>query len=133
MQIDLIVRGFCCLRAGVPGLSDHIRVRSVLGRFLEHTRVYYFHNAGQEEFYIGSADWMVRNLDYRVEAITPIEDAAHRATIRDILDASLNDPNAWHLQPDGQWQRTGNRKEAEHTQEVLMRRTLEAAARQPRI
>jgi polyphosphate kinase len=133
VQIDLLVRGFCCLRAGVPGLSDNIRVRSVLGRFLEHTRIYYFHNAGQEEFYIGSADWMVRNLDYRVEAITPIEDAAHRATIRDILDASLNDPNAWHLQSDGQWQRTGNRKEAEHTQEVLMRRTLEAASRQPRI
>ncbi|MFT3788467.1 MAG: polyphosphate kinase 1 [Tepidisphaeraceae bacterium] len=104
VKIDLIVRGFCCLIPGVPGLSENIRIISILGRFLEHHRIYYFHDGGLEEFYIGSADWMSRNLDYRVEAITPIEEPALRTTLKTILDTCLNDfGHAWELQQDGKW------------------------------
>lgn len=128
VRIDLVVRGFCCLRAGVPGLSENIRVVSILGRFLEHSRIYYFHNDGNEEYFIGSADWMVRNLDYRVEAITPIEDPAHRQTLREILDISLTDrAHAWSLRPDGAWQRvhdSSDGKNVEDTQETMMHRAL---------
>ena len=129
VKIELNVRGFCCLRAGVPGLSENIRVVSVLGRFLEHSRIYYFHNNGQEEFYIGSADWMVRNLDYRVEAITPIEDPAHQQTLREILDVTLNSAGyAWDLQPDGKWKRVlaAGDKSTPVTQDRLMQMALKA-------
>ncbi|WP_425330095.1 polyphosphate kinase 1 [Synechococcus elongatus] len=104
VEIDLIVRGVCCLRPGVPGLSDRIRVISIIGRFLEHSRIFSFHNNGQEEFFIGSADWMTRNLDRRVEAITPIEDEAIAAELRTILDLSLADDRlAWELLPTGEY------------------------------
>ena len=73
VKIELFVRGFCCLRPGVAGMSENIRIVSILGRFLEHSRIYYFLNGGAEEFFIGSADWMNRNLDWRVEAITPLK------------------------------------------------------------
>ncbi|MGN6505295.1 MAG: polyphosphate kinase 1 [Tepidisphaeraceae bacterium] len=128
VKIELIVRGFCCLRAGVAGLSENIRVVSVLGRFLEHSRIYWFANNGQEQFFLGSADWMVRNLDYRVEAIVPIEDAQHRNTLREILDVSLRDTaHAWTLQPDDTWRRvTPTQGAAECTQETLMQQTLRA-------
>ncbi len=128
VKIDLLVRGFSCLNAGVPGVSENIRVVSVLGRFLEHSRIYYFHNAGQEEFYIGSADWMVRNLDYRVEAITPIEDPSHQATLREILDISLNDKgHAWNLHVDGVWKRVDADPSQKHedTQDTLMHHALQ--------
>jgi polyphosphate kinase len=106
VQIDLIVRGFCTLRPGVPGMSDNIRVISILGRFLEHSRIYHFHNGGDEEYYIGSADWMVRNLDYRVEAVAPVESRELRLRLRDILDTCLADyGHAWDLHPDGKWTR----------------------------
>ena len=103
-RIDLIVRGFCCLRPGVPGMSENVRVVSILGRFLEHSRVFRFHNAGRPLHYIGSADWMVRNLDYRVEAITPVEDPAAQRRLDDLLDWALEArEHAWQLGGDGQW------------------------------
>jgi polyphosphate kinase len=104
VQIDLIVRGICCLRPGVPGISENIRVISVVGRFLEHSRIYYFHNQGKEEVYIGSADWMPRNLDRRVEAIVPIEDPELIKDLQEILAVMLADNRqAWELQPDGRY------------------------------
>jgi polyphosphate kinase len=108
VSIDLIVRGFCCLRPGVPGMSDNIRVISVIGRFLEHSRIFYFRNAATDdlagEFYIGSADWMYRNLLARVEATAPIENRPLRARCWDILQLMLHDHRqAWDMQPDGSY------------------------------
>jgi polyphosphate kinase len=92
VEIDLIVRGICALRPGVRGVSDRIRVRSIVGRFLEHSRIYYFANAGEEEIYIGSADWMPRNLYERVEVLVPLRDEFLRERVRrEILDAYLAD------------------------------------------
>jgi polyphosphate kinase len=92
VEIDLIVRGICALRAGVRGVSDHIRVRSIVGRFLEHSRIYYFANGGEEEIYMGSADWMPRNLYERVEVLVPLRDEMLRERVRhEILDAYLAD------------------------------------------
>ncbi|MEM0913141.1 MAG: polyphosphate kinase 1 [Planctomycetota bacterium] len=102
VAIELIVRGFCCLRPGVPGLSENIRVISVIGRFLEHSRIYRFHNAGQPEHFIGSADWMYRNLNNRVECITPIYEPDLKARLDEILAIVINDPRqAWDMKPDG--------------------------------
>ncbi|MEM9414370.1 MAG: polyphosphate kinase 1 [Planctomycetota bacterium] len=108
VRVDLIVRGFCCLRAGVPGLSDNIKVTSVIGRFLEHSRIYYFHNAGEPEFFTGSADWMYRNLNNRVECITPIYDPTHQRRLMEILEIMFaDDRQSWDMQPDGTYiQRT---------------------------
>ncbi len=104
VQIDLIVRGMCCLRPGVKEISENIRVISIVGRFLEHSRIYYFHNQGQEEIYIGSADWMPRNLDRRVEAITPVDDPDIAKDLQEILGIMLADNRqAWDLQPDGRY------------------------------
>jgi polyphosphate kinase len=102
VNIDLIVRGICCLRPGVPNLSENIRVLSIIGRFLEHSRIFYFSNSGKEEVFIGSADWMPRNLDTRVEVITPIEEPALVKELKQILDVIMADNRqAWDLQPDG--------------------------------
>lgn len=102
VQIDLIIRGMCCLRPGVKGLSETVRVISIIGRFLEHSRIFYFHNQGQEEIYIGSADWMSRNLDRRVEAVVPIDDPAISKDLQEILGIMLADQRqAWELQSDG--------------------------------
>jgi polyphosphate kinase len=106
VKIDLIVRGFCCLRAGVPGWTDNVRVRSIIGRFLEHSRIFYFSNGEDDplagEFYIGSADWMMRNLSQRVEAATPINGRPLRERLWEILQACLEDSRqAWVMQPDG--------------------------------
>lgn len=125
VRIDLIVRGLCRLRPGVPGVSENIRVISILGRFLEHPRIYYFRNGGQERFYIGSADWMVRNLDQRVEAVVPIEDPALREDLRTKLAIMLADNRqAWDLGPDGTYvQRHPSEGEpARGTQAVFMER-----------
>ncbi|MBI1375426.1 MAG: polyphosphate kinase 1 [Phycisphaera sp.] len=106
LPIDLIVRGFCCLRPGIKGLSANIRVTSIIGRFLEHSRIFHFLNGADDpaegEYYIGSADWMYRNLENRVEAIAPIEDPALRKRLWGLLDIMLNDQRqAWDLQTDG--------------------------------
>ncbi|MDP8966814.1 MAG: polyphosphate kinase 1, partial [Cyanobacteriota bacterium] len=123
VQIDLIVRGMCCLRPGVKDLSENIRVISIVGRYLEHSRIYYFHNQGQEEVYIGSADWMTRNLDRRVEAVVPVEDPEIVKDLQEILGVMLADNRqAWDLQPDGRYiQRhpTENAKE-QCSQKILM-------------
>lgn len=117
VKVDLIVRGICCLRPGVPGWSENIRVRSIVGRFLEHSRIYYFANGGKGEgrIYLGSADLMERNLDRRVEAIFPIEDERSRRHIRDVLlPAWLRDTvNARELQEDGTWTQVKPKKHEE--------------------
>jgi polyphosphate kinase len=107
VKIDLIVRGACCLRPGVPGWSENIKVVSIIGRFLEHSRIYHFGNGGNDEVYLGSADLMERNLDRRVEVVFPVEDREWAAEIRDeILPAYLNDThNAWELGADGVYRR----------------------------
>ena len=101
VEIDLVVRGICTLRPGVPGLSERIRVRSILGRFLEHARVYHFGNAGDPEYFISSADWRPRNLRRRVEVAAPISDPACRAYLDTLLNLEINDPTAWTLGADG--------------------------------
>ena len=115
VQVDLIVRSICTLRPGVPGLSEGIRVRSILGRFLEHARIYYFENAGQGEYYIGSADWRARNLRRRVEVVTPVDDSGARAVLRALLDSQFEDPRAWVLRADGAFERLrGEGLDAQH-------------------
>jgi polyphosphate kinase len=104
VKIDLIVRGMCCLRPGVEGLSENIRVVSIIGRFLEHSRIYYFFNGGDEQVLIGSADWMTRNLDRRVEAIVPVEDPDIAKDLHEILGIMLADNRqAWDLQNNGSY------------------------------
>ena len=98
VQVDLIVRGICALRPGIKDLSENIRVRSVLGRFLEHARIFHFKNAGAREYWIGSADLMHRNLDRRVESLVRIDKDSHKAQLQQIIDLSLSDEVAsWHL------------------------------------
>lgn len=104
VKVDLIVRDSCRLRPGVPGLSDNIRVLSIVGRFLEHSRVYYFQNGGDEEYYIGSADMMMRNLEQRIEVLVPIEAPELRAELRAVLDINLSDRrSAWEMRSDGSY------------------------------
>jgi polyphosphate kinase len=107
VKIDLQVRGICCLRPGLPGVSDNIKVTSIVGRFLEHTRIYYFRNGGDEEVLLGSADLMPRNLDNRVETLFPVEDPRVRQALRDqILAVHLKDNvKARSMLPDGSYER----------------------------
>ena len=123
VEIDLIVRGICCLRPGVPGVSDRIRVISIVGRFLEHSRLFYFANEPTAEYYIGSADWMPRNFDRRVEAVTPVEDKALHPRLRALLETCLADNRqAWELRTDGSYvQRTPGEEPERATQRLLMR------------
>ncbi|MEQ1856003.1 MAG: polyphosphate kinase 1 [Longimicrobiales bacterium] len=118
VDVDLVVRSICTLRPGTPGLSERIHVRSILGRLLEHSRIYFFENGGHPEYYIGSADWRARNLRKRVEVVTPVDDAAARAVLRAVLDAHLADPCAWVLRPDGAFECLGG--EGPSSQELLM-------------
>jgi len=104
VEIDLIVRDICRLRPGIEGLSETITVHSIVGRFLEHSRIFYFENAGDPEWYIGSADWMTRNLDYRVEAVAPVTDGSLRRQLRFILETSLADNRRrWVMDSDGEY------------------------------
>jgi polyphosphate kinase len=132
VAVDLIVRGFCCLRPRVAGLSENIRVISILGRFLEHSRIFHFLNGGDEEFFIGSADWMNRNLDYRVEAVVPIEEPGHRERLREILTVMLADcGHAWELNGEGVWSRRTppEGKPVAEAQNTLMSRALRVATK----
>ena len=106
VQIDLVVRGICCLKTGIPGVSENIHVRSIVGDFLEHSRIFYFHNNGHEEVYIGSADWMPRNLDKRVEILFPVEDETLKSEVIHILTIQLQDTLKAHImQPDGTYRK----------------------------
>jgi polyphosphate kinase len=130
VKVHLIIRGICCLRPGVAGVSDNIRVISIVGRFLEHSRAFWFHNGGADEVYIGSADWMPRNLDRRVEAVAPIEDPHHRRAMREVLELMWEDNRqAWDLLPDGTYLQ---RQPPSATEELAThRRLVELAGRLP--
>ena len=136
VKIDLIIRDSCLLRPGIPGLSENIRVVSLVGRFLEHSRIFYFKNNGQEQYYIGSADIMKRNLERRVEVITPIESPVLQAQLREIINLQLADRRgAWDMQPDGTYiQRTpessGQKRSA---QEQLIERSEKRLAEARRL
>jgi polyphosphate kinase len=130
VQIDLIIRGICCLRPGLPEVSENIRVISIIGRFLEHSRIFYFYNGGQEEVYIGSADWMTRNLTRRVEAVTPIAEPAIAKELEEILGIMLSDNRqAWELQSDGSYiqRRAANQGQESSTHVILMEKALKSA------
>lgn len=131
VKIDLIVRGICCLRAGVPGLSENITVRSIIGRFLEHSRIYYFYNDGQEDLFLSSADWMPRNLDRRIELLFPIEDQQVHSRVMEVLDVNLADTvKARIMQPDGSYTRIDRRgKPLIDSQWVLCEAALRAAGK----
>ena len=124
MQIDLIVRGACMLAPQRPGLTDNIRVRSVIGRFLEHTRVFYFRQGDKEELFLSSADWMNRNMMRRIELAWPVRDAALRQQIVDeCLVAYLHDDrDAWTLNPDGTYTRSPRPFDGNGAQNALMGR-----------
>ncbi len=126
VKIDLIVRGICCLRPGVPGVSDNIHVRSIVGRFLEHPRVYYFHNGGREEVYCASADWMDRNFFRRVEVAFPVDDRALRArVVKEALENYLADnTQAWVLQSDGRYRRVTPDGAPAHAAQVALLKEL---------
>jgi polyphosphate kinase len=122
VAIDLLVRAMCTLRPGVPGLSSRIRVVSGAGRFLEHARIYHFGNGGDDEYYLGSADWRPRNLRRRVEVATPVTDPACRQRLDEILTIELNDPTAWDLDADGAYHRRSAASAAGSAQQQLLRR-----------
>jgi len=124
VKIDLIVRGISMLRPGIPGLSENITVRSVVGRFLEHSRVFWFQNGGDDELYIGSADWMARNLKHRIEVVAPVTDPQSKRYLRDVLlDAYLRDnTKARELQPDGRYLPVGRGAEPFNSQEYFIGR-----------
>ncbi|MBO8191207.1 RNA degradosome polyphosphate kinase [Streptomyces oryzae] len=124
VPVQVWVRGICALRPGVPGLSENIQVRSVLGRFLEHSRVFCFGNGGEPEVWLGSADMMHRNLDRRIEALVRVTDPGHRASLNRLLETGMSDGTAsWHLGPDGEWTRHAhdeNGQRLRNVQETLI-------------
>ena len=123
VEIDLVVRGVCCLRPGVPGLSERIRVRSILGRFLEHSRLFRFGSEARGgSYFIGSADLMPRNLDKRVEVVVPIDEPALVARLEEVLELLLADDGAWELAGDGSWSRTPAPVRELETQRALLER-----------
>ncbi len=128
VDIDICARGLCRLRPGVPGLSERIRVISVMGRFLEHARIFHFANGGAPEYYIGSADWRPRNLHRRVEVVTPVHHPGAQRRLDGILTAELDDPTAWELRPDGRYERRRPRPDGDprSAQQRMMERADEA-------
>ncbi len=106
MKVEVWVRGICALKPGVAGMSENITVRSILGRYLEHSRIFAFHNDGEPTVYIGSADMMHRNLDRRVEALVRVSSPGHIKELNDLFTLAMSDTtSSWHLQPDGDWVR----------------------------
>ena len=132
VKIELIVRGICSLRVGIPGVSENISVRSIVGTFLEHSRIFYFENAGKSEVYCGSADWMPRNLERRVEILFPVEDPKLKEKVLHILDVQLRDTVKAHLlQPDGSYEKVDRRgKETFNSQVAFCVEAMEAAKAQ---
>ncbi|MCI8633120.1 MAG: RNA degradosome polyphosphate kinase [Lachnospiraceae bacterium] len=127
VQIDLIVRGICCLKPGIAGVSENIRVRSIVGWLLEHSRVYYFYNDGHEEFYLSSADWMPRNLDRRIELLFPVEEERHKKRLQACLDLMLLDNRkARMMDQEGGYSKTGTRsKKPVNAQEAFYQLAIE--------
>jgi polyphosphate kinase len=123
VQIDLIVRGVCALKPSIPGLSENIRVRSIVGRFLEHSRIFYFYNNREENVYLSSADWMYRNFFRRIEICFPLLDPKiKKRVIREGLDPYLKDNlNAWQMSPDSSYQRRSTKRSSPFSaQQFLM-------------
>lgn len=135
VEIDLIVRGICCLKVGIPGVSEHIRVRSIVGNFLEHSRIFYFRNDGEEEVYMGSADWMPRNLDRRVEILFPVLDDKIKEQVKHILLVELSDNMKAHvLKSDGKYEKIDKRgKVIVDSQAQFCREATEAAPKSDHI
>jgi polyphosphate kinase len=118
VKVDLVIRGICSLKPGIPGLSENITVRSLLGRFLEHSRIYHFVNGGEDEYWVGSADLMHRNLDRRVESLVRIERPVHKSALQEIFDLSLSDETAsWH-QSEEKWVRVAKNAKGEPLQDL---------------
>ena len=132
VEIYLVIRGICCLRTGIPGVSEHIHVTSIVGTFLEHSRIFYFYNNGQEDIYMGSADWMPRNLDRRVEIVFPVEDDVIKDRIKHILDVLLRDNlKAYAMLSDGTYAKMSRRgKQAIGAQMTFCREAMEGAKEQ---
>jgi polyphosphate kinase len=132
-QIDIVARTTCALRPGVEGLSESIRVRSVVGRFLEHSRLFSFEAGDRSRTYLGSADLMQRNLDHRIEVLTPVENTRVRQEVHTILDSALaDDVNAWLLGPDGTWTRAVAADKPHSHHATMMRRVQTRARRSAR-
>jgi polyphosphate kinase len=129
VRIDLLIRGICSLKPGVPDLSENITVRSILGRFLEHSRIFHFANAGQDDFLIGSADMMQRNLDRRVEAVVSVKEKGLKLRLKEIMRLSFADNTAaWELDGEGTWTKLQpGDDEVVNLQEELMRRAVKHA------
>ncbi len=126
VRIDLIVRGICCLKPGIQGVSENIRVKSVIGRFLEHSRAYYFHNGGKEELYLGSADIMPRNLDDRIETLFPVFDKAFIQTVKSDLDLILSDNvKSWQMNADGMYSKINNDAPNVNSQALFLARATQ--------
>jgi polyphosphate kinase len=127
VRIDLNVRGICCLRPGIEGVSENIRVVSIVGQFLEHSRIYSFHRGDEQRYWIGSADLMPRNLDNRVELLAPVESPELQAELEDTLERCFADDTfAWELESDGSWRRRSGGERSAHGE--LRERALERAA-----
>lgn len=130
VKIELIIRGICCLKTGIPGISENITVKSIVGNFLEHSRIFYFYNNGWENVFMGSADWMPRNLDRRVEILFPVEDEECKKQVIHILDIQLQDNvKAHYLQSDDTYQKPDKRgKVLISSQDYFCREAVEATA-----
>ena len=123
VKVDLIVRGICCLKPAIPGVSENIRVISVIGRFLEHSRAYYFHNGGKEELFLGSADIMPRNLDDRVETLFPVFDKSFIQLVKSDLDLIMSDNvKAWQMNADGMYSKIKNNGPKVNSQVLFLNR-----------